>query len=241
MRPMTHERLRRNRTRINQELDTPDARRWLSPGLYAGISAALPALTTHIRGRCIDVGCGDMPYRTTLTPQVKAYDSIDIEQRSPETMYIGDAQHMDMLADETYDSALCLEVLEHLPDPAAALAEIHRILAPGGVLVCSAPHLSRLHEEPHDYYRYTRHGLRYLFEAQGFRVLSIEASGGLFCFLGHQLSSMLLLPIWHVPVLKQLVFALNRWLVVRPCYALDRVLDKGRIFALGYVCVVEKP
>jgi SAM-dependent methyltransferase len=60
-----------------------------------------------------------------------------------------------------------------VPQPAAVLAEAWRVLRPGGVLLLSAPFFWPLHEEPHDYYRYTRHGLQHLLEQAGFEAIHI--------------------------------------------------------------------
>ena len=231
--------LKRNRSRINQEL-AYDARRYFSPSMYADSLVTVPALLEHIHGTCIDIGCGDMPFRPLLAGQVTQYDSFDRERRVPDVKYVGDIQDMNMIDDESYDSALCLEVLEHVPDPFKAMSEIRRILKPGGTLVCSVPHLSRLHEEPHDYYRFTEHGLKYLFEHSGFDVILIKPRGSLFCFLGHQLSSLFLLPVWHIPIVKHIFFWINQWIIVKGSYALDQLLDKRGTFALGYTCAAEK-
>lgn len=42
--------------------------------------------------------------------------------------------------DAAFDRVLAAEVLEHLPDDVAALRELHRVLAPGGLLALSVPH-----------------------------------------------------------------------------------------------------
>jgi hypothetical protein len=102
------------------------------------------------------------------------------------------------------------------------------------------PHLSRLHEEPHDYFRYTKYGLHTLLEKSGFDVLEMHAQGSLFSFLGHQFSTIFVCLFWHVPILKHVIFFMNKWLCVLPCSALDDVIDKKRLFALGYTCIARK-
>jgi len=67
-----------------------------------------------------------------------------------------------VISDSTYDVIVMMEVLEHIPDPSLALAEIRRILKPGGVLLGSTPFLFPIHDAPHDYYRYTSYGLNHL-------------------------------------------------------------------------------
>lgn len=232
--------LKRNRLRVNEELASYDSRRYFSTATYANSIITAPALCAHLHGKCIDIGCGDMPFRSLIEEHVIQYDSIDIERRVYNVKYIGDIQDMNMIDNNSYDSALCLEVLEHVPNPFKAISEIHRILKKGGKLVCSAPHLSRLHEEPHDYYRYTKYGLKYLFENSGFDVVSIEPRGGIFCFLGHQISTLFLLPVWHIPILKDVAFWINKWIIVKGLYTFDKLFDKRKIFALGYTCVVKK-
>jgi len=62
-------------------------------------------------------------------------------------------------ADASFDTVLLLEVLEHVADARAVLAEIARVLKTGGVLLLSVPFLYPLHDAPHDYRRFTAPGL----------------------------------------------------------------------------------
>ena len=146
-----------------------------------------------------------------------------------------------MVRDASYDTAICIEVLEHVPDPFAAVAAIARVLKPGGVVVLSVPHLSRLHEVPHDYYRYTEYGLRAMLERAGLEIVELRVKGGLFSFLGHQLSTVLLALAWTLPPLKPGLLFLNRWLVTYGCVWLDRLLATGRTFPQGYAVAAIKP
>jgi len=67
------------------------------------------------------------------------------------------------------DVVLLLEVLEHLPDPASALQEAHRVLKPQGKLYISVPFLYPIHDAPHDYRRYTSYGMLHILRQHGFR------------------------------------------------------------------------
>jgi len=234
-------RLEENRRNINKALYPADRRKNFSPACFAECEVTLPALRRHLRGACLDVGAGDAPYRPLVSDCVTSYDTFDVEPRDVELTYRGDAQSMTDVPSKRYDSVMSLEVLEHVPRPDLAAAELFRVLKPGGVLVCSVPHLSRLHEEPNDYHRFTAYGLRHLLERSGFEILEISRTGGLACFVGHQVSSILLVPFWHVPVARQLLFVVNRFLLVRPAYVLDRWIDRAGKFALGYVCVARRP
>jgi len=181
-----------------------------------------------------------MPYAELLPPAVTLYHGLDITARNSRPTLIADVQSLGMLRDGAYDSVICLEVLEHVPDPTQALAEIARILADGGVLVLSVPHLSRLHEIPHDYYRYTEYGLRYLLERNGLEPLSFRLRGGLFSFLGHQAATVLLGLAWSSRGVTALARVLNRWLLTYPCYWLDQVGGQADLFPLGYVVIAQR-
>jgi SAM-dependent methyltransferase len=131
-------------------------------------------------------------------------------------------------------------VLEHLPHPWLAMTEAYRVLKPGGVIIVSVPHLSRLHDLPHDYYRYTANGLASLLGDAGFSEVEIVPKGGVFSFLGHQVSTFLITLTWGIPVLREIVYFLNEWLITRPCFGLDSLLSRGGLAPLGYVAVGQK-
>ena len=89
---------------------------------------------------------------------------------------------MDIISDGSYDSAICLEVLEYVQNPLRVIAGVYRILKKDITLVISVPHFSRLHEEPYDSFRCTKYGLQFLLEDAGFKVLNITPRGGIFSF-----------------------------------------------------------
>ncbi len=233
--------IQRNRQALERDLADSPQKRYFSPAADSQYTVTLPLLQQYARGRLIDLGCGDMPFRAFVAGQVDVYDSLDFFPRRADVTYTADIQNMPQVPAAGYGTALCVEVLEHVPDPFQAAREIYRVLRPGGVLIFSVPHLSRLHDEPHDYYRYTRHGVRRLLEQAGFEIERLEKRGGLFTFLGHQVSTTLLGLVWGVPGVRQVAWWLNRWLVVAVCAGLDRRLDRSGLFALGYSVVARKP
>jgi SAM-dependent methyltransferase len=85
--------------------------------------------------------------------------------------------------DGAFDASLNVVTLEHIREPACALREIARTLAPGAKLLLVAPHEWEEHQQPHDYYRYTRYGLEYLLRQAGFEPLEIRPAGGFFRLL----------------------------------------------------------
>lgn len=237
---MMKEWIRSNRRRLEQELRDSPRRPLFSPAYYSQYQVTLPLIRRFARGKLIDLGCGDMPFRNLIADKISSYESLDFYPRTPDVTHVGDIQDMSMIDAESYDTAICLEVLEHVPDPFQAVREIRRILKPDGILIVSVPHLSRLHDEPHDYYRFTRHGIKYLLEHCGFTVLFLARRGGLFSFLGHQIATLSLCLVWRIPVLKDIVWFLNSWLTTRAAYGIDRILDTSGIFAMGYSAAASK-
>lgn len=131
----------------------------------------------YLSGRLVELGCGDKSKQLLLGDLVSEYIGVDYAGN------IHDASKVDIVAsayattlpDDSFDCALCTAVLEHLEEPRDALAEAFRILKPGGTALYTVPLFFHLHEEPRDFFRYTRHGLRYLFEGVGFEIVELEA------------------------------------------------------------------
>jgi SAM-dependent methyltransferase len=138
------------------------------------------AAAAHARGRLIDIGCGEKPYRKLMSPWVDSHvgvDHVDTVHSTAHVDLIGSAYEIPV-QDSSFDTALCTMVLEHLEEPEVALRECFRVLAPGGAAIYTVPMIWHLHEEPRDFYRYTNHGLRYLFEKVGFEVVEIKPMSG---------------------------------------------------------------
>lgn len=233
--------LRSRRQNVEAELVSIEERRYLTAIFYVHYRSLVPLIQRYSRGAFVDLGCGSSPFWEVVNPLVSRYYGVDLWPRSDKVSFVADVQNLDMIADNRFDSAICIEVLEHLPEPAKAVNGIARILKPGGVVVLSVPHLSRLHEVPHDYFRFTEYGLRFLFEQAGMEVVQIQPKGGLLIFLAHQISTILLALAWSLPPLKDLILLFNRWVLVLGAYHLDRILSTASAFPQGYIVVARKP
>lgn len=232
-------RIQRNRAALDRDLGGGALRRYASPVLFGIEKALARQIRQHVSGTVLDAGCGFGPYRRLLEAAADRYESLDVRRGMEDQTYVTDLQTMADVPSDHFDAVICSEVLEHLPRPADALAQIHRVLKPGGVLIVTVPYLSRLHDEPHDYYRYTRHGLRHLLASAGLQGVEIERIGSLFSFFGHQLTTLGVAGTWHLPVVRWIALVLSAILVTLPAHFLDRVLGSDRL-PLGYIAVARR-
>ena len=86
-----------------------------------------------------------------------------------------------------FDVVICEQVLEHVPDPQAAMTNLRELCAPGGHVIVSTPFLIRVHElwGMHDYWRFTPRGLRTLMERAGLAVDTVGSWGNRRCVAGN--------------------------------------------------------
>lgn len=145
---------------------------------------ALAHAAKFAQGNLLDIGCGNKPYETVFRPWVKTYVGCDIGQSSLHRVdIICDATAIP-LADESVDTVLSTQTIEHVADHRALLIEAFRLLRPMGVLILSAPMYWCLHEEPYDFFRFTPYGLRHLLATTGFEVVDLQANGGCWSVCG---------------------------------------------------------
>lgn len=163
----------------------------------------------------IDVGAGPCKYRGLFAHcRYVAQDFCQYEGSSQGLLqdkghwsygkidYVCDATAIPV-PDGSFDAVLCTEVLEHVPDPAAVLRELGRILKADGVLFLTAPLGSGLHHQPHHYYGgFTPHFYRRFLEEAGFTIASISPNGGFFRFVAQEVNRaggilQKHFPVWH--------------------------------------------
>lgn len=83
--------------------------------------------------------------------------------------------------DGTYDAVLCTEVLEHIPDPVAALRELSRLLKKDGVLIVTVPTRSLVHQAPYYFYAgFSRYFFEHYLPELGIEIERLDFSGNYF-------------------------------------------------------------
>jgi SAM-dependent methyltransferase len=126
----------------------------------------------EIRGRVLDVGCGSRPYELL----VSSTEYVGLELDTPENRRTKRADvYYDgselPFPDRSFDGVISNEVLEHVFEPDAFIADIARVLKPNGRLLLTVPFVWDEHEQPRDYGRYSSFGLAALLEKHGFIIL----------------------------------------------------------------------
>jgi SAM-dependent methyltransferase len=194
----------------------------------------------YLNGRLIDIGCGEKPYAKILSSHIKEHVGVDHEAsiHSKSKVDLFGTAYQIPIEDCTFDSAICTAVLEHLEEPELALRECHRVLKPGGVAIYSVPFIWHLHEQPRDFYRFSKYGLEYLFNKVDFEIIEIHALSGFWVTFGQLL----------VYNLYRLNCRLIRWLYIvnviglfiqAIAYVMDRI-DKAEEWTWMYMIVVRK-
>ena len=189
----------------------------------------------------LDAGAGESRHRPLFARQ--RYVAVDLAVGDVQWNY----QKLDAIGDLTalpfasgaFDAVLNVVTLEHVRDPAQALREMGRTLKPAGRLLLIAPQDWEVHQSPHDFFRYTRHGMRHLLEQGGFDEIDIQPAGGYFRLLSRRLLNGL-----------QFFSGGARWLLFVPAAVLLvpaalllpllEPLDHERNFTLGYLCTARR-
>ncbi|WP_395747329.1 class I SAM-dependent methyltransferase [Prosthecobacter sp.] len=147
--------------------------------------------------------------------------------------------------DGSYDIVLSTQVLEHVREPQRVVAEMARVLKPGGHLFLTTPQSSPMHNLPYNFFNFTHLGLRLLFEKAGLSVKQAEPQGGHFTLLAYNLHwTMNLLRRKRMPWIlgRPLILAcqiLFGFVLKAPLIWLDR-FDTEVLNTLGWNLAAEK-
>lgn len=143
------------------------------------------ALREHCRGEVLDVGGWDfyvgakeqgvtfLRWTTLESDPQRLLETDDPRVR----LSHGDGCAM-TFAEASFDSVLCVQVLEHVFDPIRMVAEIGRVLRPGGKAVLLIPCTSTMHLAPHYHGNFSRYWIREALERAGLEIVELRELGG---------------------------------------------------------------
>lgn len=196
------------------------------------IAAAIRRARAHARGDLLDMGCGAKPFAPLFEGRVRRYWGTDLSQ-SP---YLGGAR-LDAFAkaeaqpfrDGSFDTVVGFSMLTYLPEPVRMIEEARRVLRPGGVLILEFTQMVPLHDEPWDFFRFTRYGAEHLLRQGGFEPVEYIPIGGLWARVGlSTIAGLNRLNRGPLRVLTEVPVRLLYVLVQVSCEVLDRVFFDPR-------------
>lgn len=194
----------------------------------------------YIAGKVLDIGAGRYSRYTDLF-HCAEYVKMDIEKNNNIDI-IGSAEAIPF-SESIFDSVICNQVLEYLPNPQIAMNEIHRILKPNGYALITAPQTNELHDEPHDLFRYTNFALKKLAEKAGLTVITCEQRGGFFSTIAQMRIRYIIdsLDLYNKPVLGGLANIIFR-LYGATMIGIDKYnkSEANRKHAIGWLLLVQK-
>ena len=150
--------------------------------------------------RILDAGAGELQYKRFcghldyVGQDFARYDGIGDSSGLQTGKW--DQSALDIISDITnipepdasFDAVLCVEVLEHLPDPLKALRELTRLLKPGGIFIVTAPFCALTHFAPYFYQTgYSRYFYEYWLGELGFEIVEMKGNGNYFEYVAQEL------------------------------------------------------
>lgn len=204
------------------------------------------AIEENARGEVLDIGCGNKPYQVFFEGKVTDYLGCDIVQSSENKVDLICPATDIPLEDHSRDTVFSTQVIEHVADHRKLLSEAYRILRPGGVIILSGPMAWEHHEEPYDFFRFTRYGFEYLLNETGFEEHQIIPNGGKWAMVGQLLQNSLRSSCYgktsfRARFLKAVYFLFRiKWIINLFFVWLDN-RDKDYSATLNFVVVARKP
>jgi SAM-dependent methyltransferase len=130
-------------------------------------------LTLPITGKVLDMGGGRKAKYLPLLPLGLDITSVNIDAEFAPTHLVKPGQPLPF-DDNSFDTVICFNTLEHIYDAPAVLAELHRVVKPGGLVHVTVPFMFRIHGHPDDYFRATPSWWRETFSRIGFAALEFH-------------------------------------------------------------------
>ncbi len=199
-------------------------------------------LTIYAKGKLIDLGCGNVPFYSLYKNLATEIICVDWPNTAHKNSYLDfecDLNKPLPIAENTFDTIIISEVLEHISNPELTWSEMARILKPDGKIILSVPFLYKIHEAPHDYFRYTEFALKNFAQKNHLKVLELKTFGG----LPEVLTDIFAKKIIQLPLVGK---TLSSWLQTFCLFFVNTKIGKristntGVAYPLGYFMVVEK-
>jgi SAM-dependent methyltransferase len=206
--------------------------------------ALLAAIKNYATGKVLDIGCGNKPYESKFGEQITGYIGCDIIQSDLNKVDVLCAANNIPLENSSFDTVFSTQTIEHVEDHQGLVNEAHRLIKPGGFFIVSGPMYWHLHEEPYDFFRFTKYGFKYVFEKAGFEMVEMNSNGGMWATTGQSLiHSFMKSESKNIFIRgsRFLFYKLRMYWFINSFFSwLDKV-DYNTVNTMNYVVVGKKP
>lgn len=197
----------------------------------------LKEIDKYVSGKVLDIASGRTNYRAIFNNWTE-YKTLDAHARIVKPDILASAYDIP-LADESIDTFICTQAIEHFDEPEKAFKEFKRILKKGGYGVISVPCFENMSDDDnYDFFRFTRDGIKHLAEKYGFKVILVENTSGFFSVRASLLFRYLTGKFGTSSIILSLFFKFYGNFMVW----LDKI-DKSKVnrrFTIDLVMVVQK-
>jgi len=144
----------------------------------------------YYKGDLYDLGCADAYYKDFFLKYCNSYTGVDWSNtiHNNNADIVTDLNKEFKIKNDVADTIISLSVMEHLYNPQLFLKESYRILKKDSYIILGVPWMWHIHEAPHDYFRYTPYGLKYLFSEAGFKEIHIQPTSGFFTMISMKIN-----------------------------------------------------
>ena len=199
-------------------------------------------LSNYAKGKLLDLSCGNVPLYATYKDLVEDNFCVDWQDSMHLNKYLdlnADLNKPLELSDNEFDVIITSSVLEHIRRPELMMSEMARVLKPKGVMLLNVPFYYCIHEEPHDYFRYTEFALQSMTEEVGMKVLSLKATGGAPEIIADIFAKNLkVIPLIGKPLVRFIHW--STWVFVHTGIGRKISNKTAKKFPLGYTVIAEK-
>lgn len=217
---------------------------FINPFYFArkGLVKEMIELSGCVGGDLLDVGCGTKPYRRVFN--VNTYRGLDIDSLVARGRGVADDLYDGKsfpYNDDSFDSVLCNQVLEHVFNPDEFLTETNRVMKLGGKLLLTVPFVWDEHEQPYDYARYSSFGLKALLQKHGFTIITHKKLAADSTVIFQLVNAYLFKLIQHWPKSSQHIFTVTVMASVNILgIVMGKLLPANPDLFLDHVVLAEK-